>query len=269
MTPPTLPTLTVSPATATNSLTFDYGTFPNSINNAPRKIDLLFTLTVTHAPFADGLFLTNEALECEDNTFGVTFCQVAIAQLHVQEPKLGISKGVVATNNPNGIFIPPLTAGTPVGTPPNASCPRFTPLITSATLPGFISSDLHDVDAGDWVTFAIAVENTGGAPAYEIELRDIIPVSATDTPSCFEPNFLKSAMCITDGAGTPIPFTTTAGGHGSLIIKLLAPLAAQNIAIITFEAKLLDKDMFTSGCCENKAQLTDTRRPRTSSNLPR
>src|ERR1019366_4168307 len=69
--PPTTPTLTASPPTATNSLTFDYGTFNNPFNT-PLKIDLLFTLTVTNDPFADGLFLTNEALECEDNTFGVT-----------------------------------------------------------------------------------------------------------------------------------------------------------------------------------------------------
>jgi uncharacterized repeat protein (TIGR01451 family) len=283
-----IPTLTTSPPVTpvTNSLTFDYGTFNNTANT-PRKIDLLFTLTVTHKPFADGLHLTNEAQECEDNTFTAPppsppplakgkFCQTAIAQVNVREPKLSIKKGVVATDNPHGQFgvydpsTHTFTPGPPpVPTPstPPSSCPRVplssTAPITSANLGSFINSDLNSVDAGDWVTFAIAIENTGGAPAYNIELADIIPLDALDKPSCFEPDF--GGLCVTYGNGTPIPFTTAPGGHGRIIIKLdpfaaLAPGApvpanGTNIVIITFNAKLIDKDKLKSGCCDNKAEL--------------
>ena len=156
----------------------------------------------------------------------------------------------------------PLTAGLPVGTPPGVpptAPPRFTPPINSANLAGFIGRDLSNVDADDWVTFAIAIENTGGAPAYNIELADIFPLDAVDLPSCFMPNF--NGLSVTYGNGTAIPFTTAPGGHGRIIIKLGLPLdpwnalTGTNIAMITFEAQLLDKDHLKSGCCENKAQL--------------
>lgn len=254
-------TLPVSPALTqsnpTNSIKFNYGTF-FATNNQPRKIDLVFTATVTNRPFADGLFLTNEAQECENNTFGVRFCQTAIAQVKLREPHLQIMKGVVATDNPNGVFKPSLTPSgkwKPFGT----SCPAFNPLINSANLGGLINSDLSNVDANDWVTFAIAIENTGGAPAYDIELSDIIPLDALDKPSCFEPDF--TGLCVHGGNGTSIPFTTAPGGHGRTIIKLATPLApgspsnptGTNIAIITFSARLIPNIM--PGCCDNLARL--------------
>jgi uncharacterized repeat protein (TIGR01451 family) len=272
VTPP--PTLSNVDGT-TNSLTFTYGTF-NDPTNTPRTIDLVFTIVVNAKPFADGLFLTNEVRECEKNTFDVTFCQVAVAQVHVREPKLSIKKGVVRTDNPNGQFgvynpstgtFTPGPAPVPTPSMPPSSCPRVplsnTNPINSANLGNFINSDLNSVDAGDWVTFAIAIENTGGAPAYNIELADIIPLDAVDKPSCFEPDF--GGLCVTYGNGTPIPFTT-APGHGRIIIKLnpsaaldpgapVAPPNGMNIVIITFNAKLLDKDKFKAGCCENKAEL--------------
>jgi uncharacterized repeat protein (TIGR01451 family)/fimbrial isopeptide formation D2 family protein len=271
---PAIPSFSADPPT--NSIMFNYGTF-NDPTNTPRKIDLLFTVTVTNKPFADGLFLTNEARECEKNTFDVTFCQVAVAQVHVREPKLSIKKGVVRTDNPNGQFgvynpstgtFTPGPAPVPTPSMPPSSCPRVplsnTNPINSANLGNFINSDLNSVDAGDWVTFAIAIENTGGAPAYNIELADIIPLDAVDKPSCFEPDF--GGLCVTYGNGTPIPFTTAPGGHGRIIIKLnpsaaldpgapVAPPNGMNIVIITFNAKLLDKDKFKAGCCENKAEL--------------
>jgi uncharacterized repeat protein (TIGR01451 family) len=122
-----------------------------------------------------------------------------------------------------------------------------------------INSDLSNVDANDWVTFAIAIENTGGAPAYDIELSDIIPLDALDKPSCFEPNY--TGLCVHGGNGTSIPFTTATAAHGRTIIKLATPLApgspsnptGTNIAIITFNAQLLPNIM--PGCCDNLARL--------------
>jgi uncharacterized repeat protein (TIGR01451 family) len=251
-------TLPVTPTlfAANNSLTFGYGTF-NNTSNVPGKIDLLFTITVTNKPFADGLFLTNEAQECENNTFGVTFCQAAIAQVKVREPKLSIKKGVVATDNPKGVFTPPLNpAG--IWKPFGTSCPSFNPIINSANVGGLTTSNLSNVDANDSVTFAIAIENTGGAPAYDIELSDIIPLGPTDLPTCFS---TTSGLCVTSGNGTPIPFTTALGGHGRTIITLAQPLAAgspfnsagTNIVIITFNAQLVSD--IKPGCCSNTATL--------------
>jgi uncharacterized repeat protein (TIGR01451 family) len=257
VTPP--PSFSANPVT--NSIKFDYHDF-HDINNQPRTIDIVVTETVTNQPFADGLFLTNVAQECENDTFSnVPHCQTSIAQVKVREPKLQITKGVVATDNPHGVFTPALNP-TGVWQPYGSSCPDFqNGPITSATLGGLINSNLSNVDANDHVTFGIAIENTGGAPACEIELADIIPLDPLDKPSCFDPDY--SSLCITDGNGTPIPFTTAIGGHGRKIIKLapgfcLAPgspanTAGTNIAIITFNAQLHSD--ITPGCCDNVAQL--------------
>ena len=260
--------LTVSPSFAanstTNSLTFNYGTF-NDPTNTPRKIDLLLTVTATNDPFADGLFLTNQAQECEKNTFNMTFCQVAIAQVQMAEPKLRIIKGVVASDNPNAIFSP---AAPPSGTftPPGGSCPRFSGTINSSNIGSLnLNSNISGVDANDKVTFAIVVENQGSSPngVFDVKIRDIFPLGPTDLPSCFVPDF--STLCVTDGTGAPIPFAVGPGGFGSVIIELtdpgptmgalgpFNPANGKNIAVLTFDAMLLSD--IKSGCCDNRARL--------------
>jgi len=252
-------TLTVSPSFAatptTNSLTFNYGTFNNPANT-PRKIDLLFTLTATNDPFADGLFLTNEAQECETNTFNMKFCQVAIAQVEVREPELRIVKGIVAANTPAAVFSP-VTPPPGIFTLPGGSCPRFSGMISSP-LPPYLNSNVSNVDANDCLTFVITVENTGGSKAYDVKLRDIFPLGPTDIPSCFVPNF--DSLCVTDGTGATVPFTKSPGGFGSVIITLQNPLPGldpnspgKNLVVITFDACLVGD--IKPGCCDNRARL--------------
>ena len=172
-------------------------------------------------------------------------------------PNVHIKKGVVATNNPNAVFVPPLS---PLGKwkPFGTSCPRFFPTITSGNLAGLINSNLYGIAPNNSVTFAIAVQNTGNAPAYNVELLEIIPLDPLDRPACFE----ISGFCVRRGNGTAMSFTTGPGGHGRVRINLGPPLApglplnpsGTNIAIITFNAKLLPQ--LHSACCENKTQLT-------------
>jgi uncharacterized repeat protein (TIGR01451 family) len=241
---------------AGNSLSFGYWPMFDT-TNTEKRIDVLFTLTVTHEPYADGLYLGNEALECEDNTFGQRFCQAALGLVHVREPELSIKKGVIATDNSNGVFTPaPIAAGLLNGTPPGGPCPRFTAPITSANLAGLVGRDLSNVDADDWVTFAIAIENTGGAPAYEIEVSDIFPVGTASVPVCFMQNL--SGLCVYDGNGASLLYQIVTQGSGLIVLKLTNPLPEQNptgtnIAIITFDAQLIDH--LQSGCCENGATL--------------
>jgi uncharacterized repeat protein (TIGR01451 family) len=241
-----------------NSIMFDYGTF-NDPTNQPRTIDLLFTLTVTTDPFADGLYLTNEAQECESNTFGSTFCQAAIAQIHVREPALRITKGVVAASNPNAVFTPSQVGPVTFNPPGSTSCPRFTGTINHtnlATTP--INSDISSVDANDCVTFAIVVENTGGSPAYDITLADFFPPGALDIPDCFVPDF--NTLCVRDGGGNLLGSTHGPFFHGTAPITLSSPLpgvgatpAGSNIAVITFDACVVTN--IIPHCCNNTAQV--------------
>lgn len=213
-----------------------------------------------------------DALTTTDTTMGNTLGQTQRLRVTVgfpcsagncTGPKLEIKKGIVATDNPNAVFDPSLS---PSGMwkPFGASCPAFDGTIDSSNLEGLINSNLNNVGPGDSVTFAIAVENTGCSPAYEIILADFFPLDEADRLKCFDADF--SGLCVTDGSGTPIPFTLEPGGHGRVIIKL-APgfsLAAgtpfnatgTNIAIITFNAQLLDTDYLKrEGCCSNQIQL--------------
>lgn len=172
-------------------------------------------------------------------------------------PKLVIKKGVVATNNPTAKFAPPLS---PAGKwkPFGSSCPRFNGAITSANLAGLVNSNLYGVAAGNRVTFAIAIQNTGTGPAYDVEVIETIPLDPVDRPACFDvlPN-----TCVRKGNGTSLPFTSAIAGHGRIRIKLGAPLApgfppnptGTNIAIITINAQLVSN--LHLECCENKAEL--------------
>ncbi|MDW8167889.1 MAG: hypothetical protein RML74_05290 [Acidobacteriota bacterium] len=194
----------------------------------------------------------------------MTFCQVAIAQVQMAEPKLRITKGVVATNNPNAVFSP---AAPPSGTftPPGGSCPRFSGTINSSNIGSLNLNSNISADANDKVTFAVVVENLGSGPngVFDVKIRDIFPLGPTDLPSCFAPDF--STLCVTDGAGTPIPFTVSPGGFGSIIIELtdpspttgalgpFHPTNGKNIAVITLDAQLLSD--IKSGCCDNRSRV--------------
>lgn len=170
-------------------------------------------------------------------------------------PKLVIKKGVVATNNPTAKFVPLLS---PPGKwrPFGSSCPRFNGSITSLNLAGLINSNLNGVAPGNLVTFAIAIQNIGTSPAYDVEVIDTIPLDPVDRPACFE---VVTNFCVRRGNGAPLPFTTASAGHGRTRIKLGGPpLAAANaigtnIAIITFNARLVSNLHLM--CCENKAEL--------------
>jgi uncharacterized repeat protein (TIGR01451 family) len=256
LTLPVVPTYPGSTPPSSNSFTFTYGTF-NDPANQPRVIDLLFTRVVTNTPAADGLYVTNEAQECESNTFGVTFCQSAIAQVHVREPALKITKGIVAATNPNAIFSP-LPAGPVAFHAVGTGCPRFSGTINSTNLASApINSDVSSIDANDCVTFAIVVENTGGSPAYDVKLRELFPPGPLDIPDCFIPDF--TTLCVTDGTGTPLPFTPGTAFHANLPIALQNPLpgvtspAGSNIAVITFDACVVAN--IKPHCCDNVARL--------------
>jgi large repetitive protein len=251
-----------------NSIQFTYGTDGTIFDttNASKTIDLLFTLTVNAKPFADGLYLTNETQECEKNTFGITFCQTAIAQVKVREPKLSIRKSVIATNNPHGLFTQPAspqtmpfpTAQAPVGV--TFGLAGVSGLIASP-LGNLFHSDLSNVDANDLATFAIVIENQGGHPAFNVHLDDFIPWDkSTGQATCFEINF--STLSIKNGAGATI--TTPAGFSGanfgilftSQIPALDASTPGANIIVITFQVKLLPNNKLKAGCCPNSTKLT-------------
>ncbi|HKO43695.1 MAG TPA: LamG-like jellyroll fold domain-containing protein [Pyrinomonadaceae bacterium] len=270
---PLAPTVSIIPAT--NGIKFDYGTF-NDPANQPRKIDLLFTHTVSNLPFADGLFLTNEAQECETNTFGKPFCQAAVARVNVRQPRLLIQKGVIATNNGFGDFTHqgPRTANLSLAQAPAGvtfSLAGVSGTVNHAAFTsGLMDSNVSNVDANDVVTFAISIENVGGAPAYDVKIEDIIP-TVSGSPSCF--TIVPGTIKVQRGNGTPVssllysiqppnPGSTNTSFTITSTPGLPIPLSAYNtanaatganIVVITFQGKLLAN--VKPGCCDNTAKL--------------
>jgi len=193
-----IPTLTTN--SAANSITWTYGDYDSSANS-PSTIDLLFTVTVEDDPFADGLYLTNQAFAQEGSTNSSGTTGTGIIQVQLQEPVVGISKGVVWTNNPAGVFSPS-TVGPVTFT--GSGCPAFSGTITSPGLAATpVNSNLSGVDAGDQVMMAIILENTGRYSAFDVRVRDSLPTGMT---------LVSGSVCVTDGTGAPISTTDLGGG---------------------------------------------------------
>ncbi|MFN2298655.1 MAG: hypothetical protein ACK2UB_07395, partial [Anaerolineales bacterium] len=188
-----------------NFLDFYYGDFDDPAGQ-PTTVDILFTVTVATEPFADGLYLTNQAHALEGSTNAGEVPSDAIVQLILTEPVITSTKGVIWTSNPNNVFAPVNRgpAGVTFLAPGDPSTPpRWTGMISSNGLSVRpIDSDVRDVDAGDTVTFAITIENTGSSlnGAFDIQIQDVlqaqyqIPVTG-----------LNLQVYYGDGSG-PIPY---------------------------------------------------------------
>jgi fimbrial isopeptide formation D2 family protein/uncharacterized repeat protein (TIGR01451 family) len=207
-----VPVLTVDPGT--NSLEFYYGDYAAS-PPATTTAEILFTVTATDEPFADRLLLTNQARAVTANSLSEVAISDSIIQIILSEPVLGITKGVVATDNPAGLLAPDPPAPQTVSAPGSAGF-RFGGTINSTNLASTpIDSDLSGVDAGDLVTFAVVVENTGSSRkgAFDIQVRDTLPAGFA---------ILGGAnLNVTDGTGAAIDCDN---GSGAIIACTAADL---------------------------------------------
>jgi fimbrial isopeptide formation D2 family protein/uncharacterized repeat protein (TIGR01451 family) len=245
--PTTTPTIQYD--SVSNALTFDFGE-ARAPGNPSSKIDLLFTVVVQDQEFGDGLLLTNQVTSTETNSFNAVSEDNAIIQFVLGEPELNITKGVIADTNSAANLTG--TAG-PDGisfTAPGSSGNRFSGgVISSNALDNrLIDADLAGADAGDRVSFAIVVENTGSSlkGAFDVLIRDTLPAG-------FEVPAGGLNLRITDGAGNLIPFTIEgssifdpAGGIrlgdalNSGSIGAYSATSGDNIIVITYDLELVD-----------------------------
>ena len=246
----------VAASAAGNSITWSYGT-QEIVDNAPRVIELLFTLTISDAPFREGLFLTNQAQMFESNSFGTTATAPAIIQIELTEPLLNVDKGVVGRTTHTGSASTGTVAPTgvtfdAVGT----ACvtDSFTGTINSGNRNNAPAANVTGLDAHDVVRFAIVVENTGKGlnGAFDVTVSDVVPAGFQIPGGGTALN-----LCVTNGAGTPIAYTptgfftgtpsTSALGTGTLELTdaatgALAAYSASsggNIAVITYDLELV------------------------------
>jgi fimbrial isopeptide formation D2 family protein/uncharacterized repeat protein (TIGR01451 family) len=240
--PTTTPTISFD--SASNFLKFDFGDAV-APGNPPSRIDLLFTVVVLDQEFGDGLLLTNQVTSTETNSFGKVSEDNAIVQFVLGEPELNITKGVIADS---GAGTPTATAGPVTFSAPGTAGNRFTGTINSTnikTVP--IDANLTGADAGDRVSFAIVVENTGSSlkGAFDVLVRDTLPTG-------FELSAGGLNLRVTDGAGNAIPFTLEGAGLfdpaggirlgdavNSGSVGAYSATSGDNIVIITYDLELV------------------------------
>ena len=261
------PTLT---SNATNNrLRFFYGDFSDTRQTAT-MVDLLFTVTVSDEPFADRLFLTNQVASIEGSTNAGEVASSEIEQIVLTQPVLVSTKGVIWTSNVADIYTPS-TVG-PVTFLAPGSSPRWSGTINSTNLAADpIDSDVSGVDAGDTVSFAITIENTGSSlnGAFDIALRD-------DLPALFQIPAGGPNLQVYYGNGSgPIDYTGLGGGPDGFDdtpddlfgdgIQLTDPVGAgvcqahdpnlgNNIILVTFDLQVRD-DVPPGSVIDNTSSL--------------
>lgn len=254
-----VPTITID--TVSNSVLFTYGNYDDT-RNLSNTVDILFTVTVSTDPFADGLYLTNQVRAHEANSQNDSTEGDSIIQILLTEPKLNMRKGIVATTNSAGTYSPSgrLPSNISVSAP-GSSCPRISGSgmpVNSSNLSTTFNSNLSNVDAGDLVTFAIVIENIGRSVdgAFDIKIRDTLPAGFSIPSGGAGLN-----LCVTDGTGASISYSNIGTGFfdpsGGIELQDPGPTnpspgaldngrdsndaiitTGRNIAIITFDLQL-------------------------------
>lgn len=121
-----------------NALKWTVGNEFNSNDSA--VIDLLFTVTATNEPMADGLSLANIAISQHKSASGEVLIEGGLINVVTQQPLVDINKTIIATTNNQGQSFPTVS--------------------------------LDKVDANDTITYKVHLENTGHATAYDVNITD-------------------------------------------------------------------------------------------------
>ena len=186
-----------------NALVFDWAPYHDG-SDTHSSVDILFTVTASNKPFADGLFLTNQVRATEQGTPLADNHTDAIVQIVLDEPDLHITKGVVATDNPDGQFSP-TDVGPVTFSAPGSSGFRGGGDITESGLALHpVDADLSHIDAGDLVTFAIVAQNVGHSGAFDVKITD-------DLPAGFAVPGSGLNLSVTDGHGSAVSYTDASG----------------------------------------------------------
>jgi|GEM_PF-447852 len=131
-----IPTLIVD--VTQNTITFQYGNVYNA-TQPNSTVHILFTLTATGDPMADGLWLTNLLNINYENSPGETFCDNRIVSLKTGEPELSINKTATPTTGLQAGDV--VTYTITINNSGNA--PAYNVMVTDDLLssnPGYISS---------------------------------------------------------------------------------------------------------------------------------
>ncbi|MDF3934568.1 VCBS domain-containing protein, partial [Pseudomonas citronellolis] len=223
---------------AGNSIVFDFGDY--QINQiAGGRIVVTFTLRVGDQPFADQRPL--DILAQSSQTTTITQSPLVSSDVEevvsIAEPVLDIKHGVVSSSNGT------VTGTTGTWTAPGTSGKPFSGSVSDLAA---VNGDVSNIDAGDTLRLATAIENSGGGGAFDVVTSITLPPDLT-----FVGGSLAAAnLQIYRGDGTLLQLNVDYSVSGNTITFLDAGAVAtllpgragttadssgQNIVIITYD----------------------------------
>ena len=188
--------------TVANSVTLDFGSY-DSPGATATQIDFILTVTVQDDPFADGLFLTNQAQADEGTTNGTPSSEVDLILLTLTQPVVTeIRKGAIDSSK-TAAFSGTDGANTVTFSETGTTADFTGGTLNSDWLAGVTIDDtISDLDAGDTVRFVVIVENTGTSR------KGVFDVNIADT---LDPrfNYVDDSLRVYDGTGTALTYSGT------------------------------------------------------------
>eukprot|EP00164_Ancoracysta_twista_P002039 GFYU01002687.1.p1 GENE.GFYU01002687.1~~GFYU01002687.1.p1 ORF type:complete len:2405 (+),score=916.36 GFYU01002687.1:231-7445(+) len=207
---------TVAVNSGDNSITLTYPTNIDDSSNRNLVVDALVTLTVLDSQIPDSFPLTLQVIKSEA-TNGIVSAETDIV---IRVPAMSIVKGVVKKTT--GSF----TNGGMQGitwSAPGSTGARNTQTVTSITN---LVSGLQNVDGADKITMCIGLQNTGGASAHDVRVRDI-------ETSVFAAPAGGKNLRVADGTGATITYTGNLWDANGITLTTAVP--AGGIVLITYD----------------------------------
>ena len=204
---------------AGNSFALHFG-WHDDVDGGRRSslIDVLVTLRVADAAFANDLFLTNQLRVNEFSTNAGSQYFDEIVMFEVIRPNVTINKGIVGYNA-TGLTLGGVTFNPPDGPTSFSGTPVYTR--TQALAIG-ASDSLLLSDAGDRVRYAIVLQNEGRGDAYDVTVTDTIPAAYVRPATLTAANF-----AVRRGDGTPLTGDVVSG---TVRVATTAPLTGATFA---------------------------------------
>jgi len=209
---------------ATNSFTLKWNSIQPALPGPSPIHALRLNIPIKNIPFSDGLTLNNLVTYQVRSTDGSLIQQEKSASFVVRAPLLEITKGIAATNNPAGVFTPPLS--TPV------------------------DSDLSEVEAGNQLDYVITIENIGGHAAANVFISDISPAGLINCTVDSIEDGLGAVLAVSPAADNLFTTGITIDHHVVDLVGTMASLAAndgsigtpygEDTAIIRYHCELAD-----------------------------
>ena len=228
-----------------NSVVFDLGSYvkASDIQNGSR-IQIEFTMLVGDQPYADNRKFDVLAQSSQTTTLNKTLLSSAsIAVIaSIAEPVLSIRHGVVSSSNGA------ITGSSGTWTAPGSGGQPFTGSVTDISA---VNGDVTNIDGGDTLRLATAIENSGGGAAYDVSTNITLPAGLS-----FVGGSLASAnVLVYRGDGTPLQLNVDYSISGNTInfidgagVGALLPgrsgtgndTSGANLVVITYDVTVSD-----------------------------